>query len=77
MIRLQFTREAVNFRETPSHMRVNSGPLFRECPTDSNPIRAKRVDETDSVEPRLVDINRHRALLLLSAKHMGSSERAR
>jgi len=58
-------------------MRVNSGPLFRECPTDSNPIRAKRVDETDSVEPRLVDINRHRALLLLSAKHMGSSERAR
>ena len=77
MIRLQFTREAVNFLETPSHMRVNSGPLFRECPTDSNPIPAKSVDETDSVEPRLVDIDRHGALLLVIAKHMGSSGRAR
>src|ERR1051325_1348427 len=68
MTRLQITRKTGNFLEAPSHMRVNSRPLFWERPTDSNPIPAKRVDETDSVEPRLVDVDRHRTLLLLSAK---------
>ena len=42
-------------------MCMNVRPFYWECPTDLDPIPAKRIDEIDGVEPRLIEIDGHTA----------------
>ena len=43
---------------------MNIRPLFGECPTDLDPILAKRIDEIDSAEPHLIEspVKNHEAV---------------